>query len=94
MIDTGIMNGADIIASVALGAKFTIIGRAYLYGLMAGGRAGVDRAIEILSEEVVRTMKLLGVSSVEELEPRHVTQLTRLVPVRGQVKAAAGAVAR
>ena len=94
MIDTGIMNGADVIASVALGAKFTIIGRAYLYGLMAGGRAGVDRAIEILSEEVVRTMKLLGVSSVEELEPRHVTQLTRLVPVRGQVKAAADAVAR
>jgi len=94
MIDTGIMNGADIIASVALGARFTIIGRAYLYGLMAGGRAGVDRAIEILSEEVVRTMKLLGVSSIEELEPRHVTQLTRLVPVRGQVKAAADAVAR
>ena len=94
MIDTGIMNGADIIASVALGARFTIIGRAYLYGLMAGGRAGVDRAIEILSEEIVRTMKLLGVSSINELEPRHVTQLTRLVPVRGQVKAAADAVAR
>ena len=94
MIDTGIMNGADVIASVALGARFTIIGRAYLYGLMAGGRAGVDRTIEILSEEVVRTMKLLGVSSIEELEPRHVTQLTRLVPVRGQVKAAADAVAR
>ena len=94
MIDTGIMNGADVIASVALGAKFTIIGRAYLYGLMAGGRAGVDRTIEILSEEIVRTMKLLGVSSINELEPRHVTQLTRLVPVRGQVKAAADAVAR
>ena len=94
MIDTGIMNGADIIAAVALGAKFTIIGRAYLYGLMAGGRAGVDRTIEILSEEIVRTMKLLGVSSIEELEPRHVTQLTRLVPVRGQVKAAADAVSR
>ena len=94
MIDTGIMNGADIIAAVALGAKFTIIGRAYLYGLMAGGRAGVDRTIEILSEEIVRTMKLLGVSSIEELEPRHVTQLTRLVPVRPQVRAAADAVER
>ena len=94
MIDTGIMNGADIIAAVALGAKFTIIGRAYLYGLMAGGRAGVDRTIEILSEEIVRTMKLLGVSSIDELEPRHVTQLTRLVPVRGQVKAAVDALAR
>ena len=40
MVDTGIMNGADIVASIALGAKFTLIGRAYLYGLMAGGRAG------------------------------------------------------
>jgi L-lactate dehydrogenase (cytochrome) len=81
-IDTGIMNGADVVASIALGAKFTLIGRAYLYGLMAGGRAGVDRAIEILAGEVVRTMKLLGVHSLEELEPRHVTQLQRLVPVR------------
>ena len=94
MIDTGIMNGADIVASIALGADFTIVGRAYLYGLMAGGRAGVDRVIEILSEEVVRTMKLLGVSSIEELEPRHVTQLTRLVPVHPQVRAAADAVER
>jgi L-lactate dehydrogenase (cytochrome) len=79
-IDTGIMNGADIVASVALGAKFTMIGRAYLYGLMAGGRAGVDRALEILTGELVRTMKLLGASSLAELEPAHVTQLERLVP--------------
>jgi L-lactate dehydrogenase (cytochrome) len=81
MVDTGIMNGADIVASVALGAKFTLIGRAYLYGLMAGGRAGVDRTIGILRSEIVRTMRLLGVSSLAELEPRHVTQLTQLVPV-------------
>jgi len=81
MIDTGIMNGADIVASVALGAKFTLIGRAYLYGLMAGGRAGVDRTIAILRSEIERTMKLLGVQSLEELEPRHVTQLTRVLPV-------------
>jgi len=79
-IDTGIMNGADIVASVALGAKFTLIGRAYLYGLMAGGRPGVDRAIKILRTELVRTMKLLGVSSLAELEPKHVTQLERLTP--------------
>jgi L-lactate dehydrogenase (cytochrome) len=79
-VDTGIMNGADIVASVALGAKFTMIGRAYLYGLMAGGREGVDRTIEILSTELVRTMKLLGASSLAELEPAHVTQLERLIP--------------
>jgi len=79
MVDTGIMNGADVVASLALGAKFALIGRAYLYGLMAGGREGVDRTIQILSDQVVRTMKLLEVNSVEELEPRHVTQLERLV---------------
>ncbi|MDF2492892.1 MAG: alpha-hydroxy-acid oxidizing enzyme [Microbacterium sp.] len=79
-IDTGIMNGADIVASIAMGAKFTLIGRAYLYGLMAGGREGVDRTIEILSEQVVRTMKLLQVSELAELTPAHVTQLQRLAP--------------
>ncbi|WP_344753539.1 alpha-hydroxy acid oxidase [Leifsonella bigeumensis] len=81
-VDTGIMNGADVVAAIALGAGFTLIGRAYLYGLMAGGRAGVDRAIEILTGEVERTMKLLGAHSVAELEPGHVTQLARLVPRR------------
>lgn len=79
-VDTGIMNGADIVAAIALGARFTLIGRAYLYGLMAGGRAGVDRAIEILAGEIVRTMKLLGAHSLAELTPEHVTQLRRLTP--------------
>jgi L-lactate dehydrogenase (cytochrome) len=77
ILDTGIRNGADIVASMALGAKFTLIGRAYLYGLMAGGREGVDRAIEILADQVVRTMKLLQVATIEELSPSHVTQLSR-----------------
>ena len=79
-VDTGIMSGADIVACVALGADFTMIGRAYLYGLMAGGRAGVDRTIAILSEQIIRTMKLLGVASLKELGPQHVTQLERLIP--------------
>jgi len=77
-LDTGIMSGADIIAAVALGAKFTLVGRAYLYGLMAGGREGVDKTFEILSGEMARTMKLLGVTTLDELEPGHVTQLERL----------------
>lgn len=80
MIDTGIMSGADIVASIALGARFTLVGRAYLYGLMAGGEAGVNRAVDILSEQVERTMRLLGVTALEELGPGHVTQLERLVP--------------
>lgn len=80
LLDTGIMSGADVVAAIALGARFTLVGRAYLYGLMAGGEAGVDRAIEILSGQVSRTMALLGVTSLAELEPRHVTQLHRLKP--------------
>ncbi|MFD0559928.1 L-lactate dehydrogenase (cytochrome) [Stackebrandtia endophytica] len=79
-MDTGIMSGADIVAAVAKGARFTLVGRAYLYGLMAGGRAGVDKAIQILSDQVIRTMRLLGVNTLEELEPGHVTQLRRLAP--------------
>lgn len=69
MLDGGIMSGADIVAAVANGATACLVGRAYLYGLMAGGQAGVDRALQILSEEVVRTMRLLGVASVDDLEP-------------------------
>ena len=81
-VDTGIMSGADVVAAVALGATFTLVGRAYLYGLMAGGRPGVDRAISILRDEITRTMKLLGVRTLDELEPGHVTQLRRLAPHR------------
>ena len=80
-LDTGIMSGQDIVAAVAHGAHFTLVGRAYLYGLMAGGRAGVDRAIEILRGQVERTMRLLGVSTLDELEPGHVTALRRLAPL-------------
>jgi L-lactate dehydrogenase (cytochrome) len=80
LLDTGIMSGADVVAAIALGASFTLVGRAYLYGLMAGGEAGVQRAIQILSSQVTRTMRLLGVTSLDELTPRHVTQLRRFGP--------------
>jgi L-lactate dehydrogenase (cytochrome) len=71
-LDTGIMSGADIVAAIALGADACLVGRAYLYGLMAGGERGVARAAEILTKEVRRTMALLGVSRVAELNPSHV----------------------
>ena len=74
-LDTGIMSGQDVVASVAHGARFTLIGRAYLYGLMAGGREGVDRTISILQGQIERTMRLLGVTSLDELEPGHVRLL-------------------
>jgi L-lactate dehydrogenase (cytochrome) len=71
-LDTGILSGADVVAALALGAGATMVGRAYLYGLMAGGERGVDRAAEILTREVRRTMALLGARSVAELGPQHV----------------------
>ncbi len=74
-IDTGIMHGADVLAALALGADFAYIGRAYLYGLMAGGQEGVERALTIMQSEMVRTMKLIGVNSLNELEPKHVRLL-------------------
>lgn len=77
LVDTGIMSGADIVAALALGARSTLIGRAYLYGLMAGGQPGVDRVIDILAEQIRRTMRLLGVRELAELSPEHVTRLQR-----------------
>jgi L-lactate dehydrogenase (cytochrome) len=71
-LDTGIMSGADIVAALALGADACLVGRASLYGLMAGGERGVARAAEILTTEVRRTMALLGVPSVADLNPSHV----------------------
>ena len=71
-LDGGILDGADIVAAVAFGARACLVGRAYLYGLMAGGERGVRRVVDILSREVTRTMQLLGVASVAELTPERV----------------------
>ena len=67
LVDGGIRNGGDVVKALSLGAKAVLIGRAYAYGLSAAGEPGVARAIEILRTGIVRTMKLLGVSSVKEL---------------------------
>lgn len=71
LLDTGVMHGGDIVAAVANGADAVLVGRAYLYGLMAGGEAGVARALEILTSQVHRTMRLLGVTSLDQLTPDH-----------------------
>ncbi|MFC8096336.1 alpha-hydroxy-acid oxidizing protein [Streptomyces sp. NPDC057301] len=71
-LDGGILSGADIVAAIARGADACLVGRAYLYGLMAGGERGVRRAVDILRTEIVRTMQLLGVRSTAELRPTHV----------------------
>jgi isopentenyl diphosphate isomerase/L-lactate dehydrogenase-like FMN-dependent dehydrogenase len=77
LLDTGIRHGQDVVAALALGADFTLVGRAHMYGLMAGGRPGVQRAVDILRTQIDRTMRLLGVTSFAQLDSRHVTQLRR-----------------
>lgn len=67
LMDGGIRRGSDIVKALCLGARAVLIGRAYAYGLAAGGEAGVANAIEILRAGVVRTMKLLGCPSLAEL---------------------------
>jgi L-lactate dehydrogenase (cytochrome) len=71
-IDGGVLSGADVIAAVAMGARAVLVGRAYLYGLMAGGERGVARAGEMLRTEAARTMQLLGVQEVKDLDSRRV----------------------
>ncbi|MEG2424254.1 alpha-hydroxy acid oxidase [Glutamicibacter sp.] len=68
IMDSGIMSGADIVAALCAGADFVLIGRAYLYGLMAGGEEGVSRAIELLAKEVEVTMQLMGAASIGDLD--------------------------
>jgi L-lactate dehydrogenase (cytochrome) len=72
LVDGGVQSGADVVAAVALGARACLVGRAYLYGLMAGGERGVQRAVDILTSEITRTLQLLGVDSVRGLKPAHV----------------------
>ncbi|MBM3528321.1 MAG: alpha-hydroxy-acid oxidizing protein [Alphaproteobacteria bacterium] len=67
MFDSGVRTGADMMRALALGAKSCIVGRSYIYGLGAGGQAGVARAIEILGKELDVTMALCGVKSVGEI---------------------------
>ena len=69
-VDSGIRRGSDIVKAIALGADACAIGRPYLYGLAAAGTAGVGRVVEILAEELRRTMTLVGVSSIAELKGR------------------------
>ncbi len=70
-VDGGILSGSDVVAAVAFGARAALVGRAYLYGLMAGGERGVQRAADILRAEVAGTMALLGVTHVSDLRRDH-----------------------
>jgi L-lactate dehydrogenase (cytochrome) len=72
LLDGGIRRGGDIVKALCLGARAVLIGRAYAYGLAAGGYHGVKKAIQILCEDVERTMRLLGCASVSELDESYI----------------------
>jgi L-lactate dehydrogenase (cytochrome) len=75
IVDGGIRRGTHIIKAMALGADAVSIGRPYLYGLASGGQQGVERALQLLKDELERSLALLGCSSVSELGPQHVSRL-------------------
>lgn len=68
MFDGGIRTGMDVVRALALGAKSCMIGRAYAYGLGAGGQAGVTKAVDILAKEMLTTMGLCGVNTIAEID--------------------------
>ena len=71
-VDSGIRSGGDVAAAIGLGATAVMVGRACLYGLMVGGRRGVDLALEILTAELARAMSLFGTPTIADLGPEHV----------------------
>jgi L-lactate dehydrogenase (cytochrome) len=73
LLDSGIRRGSDVVKALCLGARAVLVGRAYAYGLGAGGAAGVARAVQILRNDIVRTLKLLGCASVAELDRSYVS---------------------
>lgn len=75
LFDGGIRSGQDVMRALALGARGCIVGRAYIYGLGAGGQAGVERAIEIIRKELDVTMGLTGVNSIAEIGRHNLVEL-------------------
>src|SRR5204862_3597140 len=67
LMDGGVRRGSDIVKAICLGARAVLVGRAYAFGLAAAGKPGVTRALEILRQDVERTLRLLGCSSVSAL---------------------------
>jgi isopentenyl diphosphate isomerase/L-lactate dehydrogenase-like FMN-dependent dehydrogenase len=72
IFDGGIRRGADVVRAMAMGAKAVLLGRGYAYGMAAAGDAGIERAIEIFKADIVRTLKLLGCTSMSQLNSSYI----------------------
>jgi len=73
LLDSGIRRGTDVVKALALGARAVLVGRPYVWGLALGGQEGVTHMLELLREELTRTLQLLGCASVEDLDPSWVS---------------------
>ena len=94
LVDGGIRRGSDIVKALVLGAKAVLVGRAYAYGLGAAGQAGVARAIEILTADLNRTLRLLGVASLSELDPSMIELPADFARGRRRISGPADAIGR
>jgi len=73
LFDGGVRRGADVVKAIGLGAKAVLLGRGYAYGMAAAGDTGIERAIEIFRADIIRTLKLLGCSSISQVDSNYVT---------------------
>jgi L-lactate dehydrogenase (cytochrome) len=81
LLDGGVRRGSDVLKALALGARFVFVGRPFLYAAAAAGEAGVDRAIALLKEEVLRNMALVGVTKLSQLDVAYVRRTTSMAAV-------------
>jgi (S)-mandelate dehydrogenase len=90
LFDSGIRRGANVLSALCLGARFCFVGRATLYGVMADGRAGADRAIQILRDEISHVMAMIGCPTIEDLGTEFLVQGRPSSPIAPAPKDSAG----
>ena len=92
LLDSGIRRGSDVVKAIALGADAVLLGRATLYGLAVAGEAGASRVIEIVKDEIDRTLALLGCAGLADVDARHLYPIEP-IPMRGSGQRASNAAA-
>ena len=80
IVDGGVQRGSDILKAVALGAKCVALGRLQAWGLGANGKDGCVRMLEILENEIISAMGLLGVTNIDQLSPKYVCKTDPVMP--------------
>ena len=80
IVDSGFLRGTDVVKALALGARGVLLGKLQVWALMAGGESGLERALELLDEEIAETLKLLGVRSLSDLTPAYLRSATPTRP--------------